>query len=313
VQHTTAVPQHWAQEINDNTPQPDGIQCVTCHDRIILKWSQQTRTKTVHIDPHSNNVATLWSVGGMNAFEASMALANVTNVLLDTEVQPHQPSPQKDKDQYQTDENTYRDANDVTKLPSKLVPTYDEDFHYSIKSFRHIGNEDMVIEGEDYEGRLSDQSPSTELMHWHQRFGHISMARLQRLASEGVLPTRLAKCAIPICPSCLFGKMTRRPWRVKSDHSTLSATVKLPGEMVSVDQLISTVPGLIAQIKGIPTRQRYYVATVFVNHASDYTFVHFQTDTGSAETLTAKHEFERHASGVGLNIKKYHADNGRFI
>jgi hypothetical protein len=70
--------------------------------------------------------------------------------------------------------------------------------------------------------------------------------------------------------------------------------------VVSVDQLISTVPGLIAQIKGIPTRQRYHIATVFVDHASDYTFVHFQTDTGSDETLTAKQEFERHASGVGI-------------
>jgi hypothetical protein len=87
----------------------------------------------------------------------------------------------------------------------------------------------------------------------------------------------------------------------------------MPGECVSVNQLYSTVPGLIAQLKGIPSRQRYQVATVFVDHASNYTFIHYQCSTSSVETLQAKHEFERHASGAEVSIKRYHADNGRFV
>jgi hypothetical protein len=109
------------------------------------------------------------------------------------------------------------------------------------------------------------------------------------------------------------GKMTQKPWRNKNEANHIADNAKLPGKCVSVDQIISTVPGLIIQVKGIPTRKRYQIATIFVDHASDYTYIHFQTDSTSAETLAAKHSFERHANGVGVTIKKYHADNGRFI
>jgi hypothetical protein len=35
--------------------------------------------------------------------------------------------------------------------------------------------------------------------------------------------------------------------------------------------------------------------------------------TSLKETLQAKNEIERHASGAGVSIKPYHADNSRFI
>jgi hypothetical protein len=61
-----------------------------------------------------------------------------------------------------------------------------------------------------------------------------------------------------------------------------------------VDQMASHVPGLIAQIKGIPTRELYKVATVFVDHASDYNYVYLQNSTSSVHTLAPKKDFERH-------------------
>jgi hypothetical protein len=82
---------------------------------------------------------------------------------------------------------------------------------------------------------------------------------------------------------------------------------------VLVDQMISTVLGLIAQTKGIPTRQSYHIATIFVDHASDYTFIHFQTQATLIKTVQAKHEFEIHAAGAGVTVKRYHCDNGKFI
>jgi hypothetical protein len=85
------------------------------------------------------------------------------------------------------------------------------------------------------------------------------------------------------------------------------------GECVSVDQLESHIHGLIGQVKGIPTRERYKVATVYVDHASDYTYIYLQTNTSSVQTLASQMEFDRHAAGVGVMIQKYHADNGRFI
>jgi hypothetical protein len=38
-----------------------------------------------------------------------------------------------------------------------------------------------------------------------------------------------------------------------------------------------------------------------------------QTDDTSEQTMLAKRELERHALGMGVRIKKYHADNSRFV
>ena len=62
---------------------------------------------------------------------------------------------------------------------------------------------------------------------------------------------------------------------------------------MSIDQLESTTPGLIGQLKGIPTKLRYKVATVFVDHFSRLSFVHLQKTTSADETVLAKEAFER--------------------
>ena len=70
--------------------------------------------------------------------------------------------------------------------------------------------------------------------------------------------------------------MTKRPWRVKGEDKKATKTVTRPGQIVSVDQLESNTPGLIAQFKGNLTQQRYKCATVFVDQFSGYTFVYLQ-------------------------------------
>eukprot|EP00957_Ditylum_brightwellii_P141992 10817669-Ditylum_brightwellii.AAC.1 len=51
---------------------------------------------------------------------------------------------------------------------------------------------------------------------------------------------------------CTYGSMTRRPWRVKQSlnthHNILPAYH--PGQCVSIDQMESTTPGVVAQLKG---------------------------------------------------------------
>jgi hypothetical protein len=54
----------------------------------------------------------------------------------------------------------------------------------------------------------------------------------------------------------------------------------------------SPVPGIVIQMKGIPTKARYNSATVFIYHFSDVTFVLLQKSTNAQETLDAKHAFE---------------------
>ena len=92
---------------------------------------------------------------------------------------------------------------------------------------------------------------------------------------------------------------------------TPTRTITKPGECVSVDQLESTTPGLIAQLKH-PTKARYRVATVFIDHATRFSYVYLQQSTNAEETVQAKRAFEQFARTNGINIQHYHADNGRF-
>ena len=57
---------------------------------------------------------------------------------------------------------------------------------------------------------------------------------------------------------------------------------------MSVDQLKSSAPGLIGQIKGWLTNERQHIATVFVDHYSDLTFVYVTPSDTSMETVEAK-------------------------
>jgi hypothetical protein len=93
----------------------------------------------------------------------------------------------------------------------------------------------------------------------------------------------------------------------------MSVVVTEPGDCMSVDQLESRTPGLIGQLKGIPTKARYKVATIFVDHISDLTFIHLQQTTNASETVEAKRQFESYLRSHGVTVKHYHADNGRFI
>jgi hypothetical protein len=111
----------------------------------------------------------------------------------------------------------------------------------------------------------------------------------------------------------MFGKMTQKPWCYKTDNQNVYNEVQGISECVSVDQMESHVPGLIAQLKGISTQEWYKVATIFVDHASDYTYVYLQSSSSSAQTLAAKKDFERHVPSVGVKVQRYHADNGRFV
>ena len=69
-----------------------------------------------------------------------------------------------------------------------------------------------------------------------------------------------------------------------------------PGDCVSIDQLQSTTPGLIAQMRGFLTKERYHFATVFVEHYSSLSFTYLQKTSNMEETLKVKETFERYAA-----------------
>ena len=161
-----------------------------------------------------------------------------------------------------------------------------------------------------------DQEPTSldthdELLRWHYRLGHLPFNLIRQLALKGQLPKPLLSCMKPFSSAYQYGKMTKRPRRVKGDDKRATNTATRPGQIVLVDQLESKTPGHIAQLKGKLTQQRYKYATVFVDQFSGYTFVYLQKHLTSEETVMAKHAFESSTDQRGVKILPYHADNSR--
>ena len=150
----------------------------------------------------------------------------------------------------------------------------------------------IVVDEEDRQ----ESTPEAELLMVHHRFQHISFSKLQEMARQGILPQRLAQCKIPSCSACLYGKATKRAWRSKQERQSQRNQVLKPRQVISVDQMVSPVPGLIAQVVGFLTKQCYKYATVFVDQASRMGFVYLQKTRSAEETIEAKRAFEKYAA-----------------
>jgi hypothetical protein len=164
---------------------------------------------------------------------------------------------------------------------------------------------------EDKHVYLAAVNNQAKLMRWHYHLGHLSLAKLKQLALSGKIPRRLAKVKPPACTGCLFGAMTKVPWRGREASSEVFVATKV-GQCVSVDQLVSMQVGLIAQLKGTLTKKHYTAATVFVDHYSRLKYIHLMTKLTSEETMDAKRAFEHFAEQHGIHILHYHCNNGQF-
>jgi hypothetical protein len=76
------------------------------------------------------------------------------------------------------------------------------------------------------------------------------------MAKQNMLPRRITKILVdmgkqhskpPMCNDCCGAKATRRPWRGKSAKYNQRHIKKAnhPGEVISVDQVESSIPGLL--------------------------------------------------------------------
>ena len=112
------------------------------------------------------------------------------------------------------------------------------------------------------------------------------------MARAGLIPKELANVDPPTCPGCAYGKAHRKSWRTKGKQKRIKPATR-PGQVVSVDQLISPIAGFVPTHRGKPTLARYLGATVFVDHLSDFTYIHLMTEMNAEETVQAKLAFER--------------------
>jgi len=179
--------------------------------------------------------------------------------------------------------------------PSKL------DFHWSVEALKEIWTP----------FRLS--ALEQEYLSVHNSLSHLSHTGMQDLVKIGRLPARYHKCKPPACPACIFAMQHRKPWRTKGKlHHIRRDTDTKPGDGTSTDQMESSVLGLVQQAVGTLTRRRIVGATIFVDHATDYTYPHLMEDLTLNATLVAKEAYERLAATFGVTIKGYHSDNGRY-
>ena len=270
---------------------------MTTSKNFTLFWSQWQFAKTVLLDPRTNVGLTTTASGALSyrAFCSSIDAeeTNQTNIFT-----IHIIPDDEDDEYFQPRDRVEPPApedDDKVTSPEQSQEVTDQGPMTTLLDLRPICH----VIPEDPEPTSLD--PHDELLRGHYRLGHLPFDWLMQLARTGQIPKRLLASKKPFCAACQYGKMTRRPWRVKGDNKNATKTATRPGQIVSVDQLESNSPGLIAQLKGKLTQQRYKYVTVFVDQYSGYTFVFLQ------RCLTSEETDQR-----GVKIIHYHADNGRF-
>ena len=75
---------------------------------------------------------------------------------------------------------------------------------------------------------------------------------------------------------------------------------------------MSSTPGIIPQMSGFLTSDRFWAATFFVDHATSYMYTHLQRGQTLIESIEAKAAYERMAATFGIRVKKFHTDNEIF-
>ena len=134
--------------------------------------------------------------------------------------------------------------------------------------------------------------------------GHHSFKQLQELAKLKCIPRQLVNCVPLKCPACLFGKMTKKAWRMrgKSEQGIRKENEDSPGANTSVDQMEITMPGLILQSTSKLLRAQYNGTTIFIDHHSQFTYLHLMTSLDSEQTMASKESYEQLAQSYGVSV-----------
>jgi hypothetical protein len=312
-------PQHVAQMASDDYPDRNGTYITTYAETLVMTWDQLRQQRTVKIDPSTN----IFLMRSAPSFEKFHAFNSTIEEIEDGRYEMHSPNivsdGESDDDSIgsmdEQEQNELTPSVTANNQPIVLDVTRNDRRHPDLPNtaFDRINfhGEMERLPTEDVE--IQANTSQAQLLAWHYRLGHIPFAKIRQMASRGDLPIGLATCQIPKCAACMYGKATRRAWRTKTPVNAIAnKQVTAPGTVVSMDQLVSAVPGLIGQMKGFLTRKRYMVATVFVDHFSGMSYVYLQKGATASETIEAKKAFERFASTHGVVVRHYHSDNGIF-
>jgi hypothetical protein len=170
-------------------------------------------------------------------------------------------------------------------------------------------------------------APEKELLEEHWKKCHVDAQRLQSLMREAdgqppIIATKhpgTRSCKPPLCDACCLAKSSTQG---SDTYSTIPNPKKVnalvhedlkPGDRVSLDQYVLSVPGRLAHMYGKENkRDKLTGGTIFVDHATGHVFIYNQVSARAGETNIGKNKYERITLDSGVSVQTYHADNGIF-
>ena len=170
-----------------------------------LFWNQRHFSKTVYLDP-STNVATLALEPGYTKYhvlcteaclqdeEITYPMSMDTNVISDDE---------------RGNESDTKDAQSIGDgVPFDPTPR-----EFDMDTLDLPGTGPVVVQ--DDKEDCQPTNVAAKFLKFHLKFNHCSPWKIQVIAEQALLPTRIDTCAIPVCSASQFGKASKRPWLQK--------------------------------------------------------------------------------------------------
>ena len=145
----------------------------------------------------------------------------------------------------------------------------------------------------EVENKKIKTSHNSEAYLWHLRLGHINQERITRLVKDGLLSS-LNEVQLPLCESCLEGKMTKRSFNTKGNRS---------------EKLLELVHTDVCGPMSVSARGGYDYYITFIDDYSRYGYVYLMHR--KSEAFEKFQEFRAEAEKqLGVSIKALRSDRG---
>jgi hypothetical protein len=256
------LPHHWVQEVKDHYPVPKGTKTDTNNEALTLIWNQQKYRRTILYHPLTNTPSFCTALAS-RTYRAFVALVEAA------EAQYHQwghvlqmPGQLHLHKDFTAKENVHTSipkkpitdsegatSNNLTVQASNLSSGKgDKEEKETTRMGPLTFNINTELE-EDKHVYLAAVDDQAKLMRWHYCLGHLSFANLKQLALNGEISQRLAKVKPPACMGCLFGAMTKVPWKGRETSSEVFVTTK-SGAMCQCGSTCINASGLHCPAEG---------------------------------------------------------------
>ena len=197
--------------------------CSISADAISLQWTGENgKIANKYVPLNKSNVGICFTASGYKQFRAFAALCGMPATFISHD---------------ETDEPTNPPAEGPITMTPSDAPADEPPRSESEGVTTDFTVNPTVIPLDDQDEPLL-KSDQAALMRLHEQLGHCSFAQLKQMAEQGIIPRKLAKVPPPKCPSCLYGKADRKPWRTHKIDPKIKPTT-VPGAVVSIDQLES--------------------------------------------------------------------------